>query len=208
MLFIDFDGVIVDSNNFKEIAIEKSIYKTLGKSDKTIAAINFFNINAGISRKINLRNFSNHQISQIMKLYAQECKKFFNNSVPTAGFIKFLKILNFRYGNLKIFILSGGEKDEIELFLKKHNLLKFFDDILASEKSKLNHLLEKQVTKNDIFIGDSQNDLDASVKCGIKFILFSEYRSLNSFPKSAFIKDNVFLETNNFESLIKMFSDE
>ena len=26
LIFIDFDGVIVDSNNFKEIAIEKSIY--------------------------------------------------------------------------------------------------------------------------------------------------------------------------------------
>ena len=30
-IFIDFDGVIVDSNQFKELAIERSIFKVIGK---------------------------------------------------------------------------------------------------------------------------------------------------------------------------------
>ena len=34
-IFIDFDGVIVDSNKFKEIAIEKSIYDAIGINKKS-----------------------------------------------------------------------------------------------------------------------------------------------------------------------------
>ena len=30
-IFLDFDGVIVDSNKFKERSIEKAIFKLLGK---------------------------------------------------------------------------------------------------------------------------------------------------------------------------------
>ena len=43
-IFLDFDGVIVDSNKFKEKSIKKSIFKLLGKNEKTINAVNFFNI--------------------------------------------------------------------------------------------------------------------------------------------------------------------
>ena len=35
-IFIDFDGVIVDSNKFKELAIEKSIFKIIGKTTYSI----------------------------------------------------------------------------------------------------------------------------------------------------------------------------
>ena len=68
-IFIDFDGVIVDSNGFKESAIENSIFKLLGKNEKTIQAIKFFNRNAGISRKLKLSKFFNEDtISRILKL--------------------------------------------------------------------------------------------------------------------------------------------
>ena len=57
-LFIDFDGVIVDSNKFKELAIKKSVYELMGKNKISIEAINYFNINAGVSRfkKLSLFN--------------------------------------------------------------------------------------------------------------------------------------------------------
>ena len=203
-VFLDFDGVIVDSNHFKEMAIEKTIFKLLGKNKETIEAINFFNINAGISRENKLtRFFQDHTVSKIMELYAYECSIFFKKAFPTNGLIEFLRFTKSNHKNLKLFVLSGGEKDEITFFLKKHSLLNYFEEILASEKNKLHHLKEKQVSVNDIFIGDSINDLKASIEIGIKFILFSQYKSLKSFPKSELIKKNVLLETRNFESLMK-----
>ena len=56
-IFIDFDGVLVNSNKFKEKAIEKSIFKVVGNSSNSRKAIKFFNEFAGIGRKTKLNNF-------------------------------------------------------------------------------------------------------------------------------------------------------
>ena len=202
-IFIDFDGVIVDSNKFKESAIKNSVYKLLGESKKNIEAIRYFNINAGISREKKLSLFFNsEEVSGIMKLYAKECNQFFSKATPTRGFKTFAEYIKKNHSYIKLFILSGGERDEIKLFLDKNKLLFFFEDILGSEKSKSIHLEEKLVSNNDIFIGDSKNDLNTSLKVGLKFILIEEYKSLASFPEDSLIKEKVFLNTKNFESLI------
>ena len=208
-IFIDFDGVIVDSNEFKEKAIEESISKLFGNHKKSIEAIDYFNINAGLSRNYKLSKFYNkNQVSQIMKLYGQKCKNFFLKANPTLGFEKFVKYINKNHKNIKIFVLSGGEETEIISFLRRHYLLKYFEEILASKKSKLLHLKNKQVATNDIFIGDSHNDLMASLSVGMKFILIEEYKSLKSYPKEDLIKHNGFLKIKNFESIMKKLSDE
>ena len=202
-IFIDFDGVIVDSNKFKESAIKNSVYKLLGESKKNIEAIRYFNINAGISREKKLSLFFNsEEVSGIMKLYAKECNQFFSKATPTRGFKTFVEYIKNNHNNIKLFVLSGGERDEINFFLDKNKLLFFFEDILGSEKSKSIHLEEKLVSNNDIFIGDSKNDLNTSLKVGLKFILIEEYKSLASFPEDSLIKEKVFLNTKNFESLI------
>ena len=202
-IFIDFDGVIVDSNKFKESAIKNSVYKLLGESKKNIEAVRYFNINAGISREKKLSLFFNsEEVSRIMKLYAKECNQFFSKATPTRGFKTFVEYIKNYHSYIKLFILSGGERDEIKLFLDKNKLLFFFEDILGSEKSKSIHLEEKLVSNNDIFIGDSKNDLNTSLKVGLKFILIEEYKSLASFPEDTLIKEKVFLNTKNFESLI------
>ena len=202
-IFIDFDGVIVDSNKFKESAIKNSVYKLLGESKKNIEAVRYFNINAGISREKKLSLFFNsEEVSRIMKLYAKECNQFFSKATPTRGFKTFVEYIKNYHSYIKLFILSGWERDEIKLFLDKNKLLFFFEDILGSEKSKSIHLEEKLVSNNDIFIGDSKNDLNTSLKVGLKFILIEEYKSLASFPEDSLIKEKVFLNTKNFESLI------
>ena len=203
-IFIDFDGVIVDSNKFKELAIEKSIFKIIGKTTYSIKAINYFNLNAGISRKVKLSLFFSEDIvNKILKLYSAECKSFFLKAIPTKGLNLFLEYLKENHKKIKIYVLSGGDEEEISFFLKKHYLLSFFEEILASNKSKIDHLKEKQVCKNDIFIGDSINDLNSSLKFRLKFILFEGYKSKESFPEKELIKKNVFLKTENFVTLLE-----
>ena len=91
-IFIDFDGVIVNSNKFKELAIEESIFQLFGENKNNVNAINYFNKNAGISRKIKLSLFfEEKKVSQIMELYSQKCLDFFSNVSPTIGFHEFLK---------------------------------------------------------------------------------------------------------------------
>ena len=206
-IFIDFDGVIVDSNHFKELAIERSIFSIIGENKKSINAINFFNKNAGLSRKKKLSEyFEDDEVLDIIKLYSEECQKFFSKALPTFGLKTFLKFLKENNKIIKIYILSGGEKEEISSFLKKNSLHEYFEDVLSSDKSKIEHLKEKQVTKNDIFIGDSQTDLNASVETGIGFILIAQFKSPKSFPSEKIINDNYFLKTENFVSLMEEIS--
>ena len=73
-LFIDFDGVIVDSNNFKELAIKKSVFEVMGENKMSIEAINYFNINAGVSRFKKLSLFYNDEIvKKILSSYSEQC---------------------------------------------------------------------------------------------------------------------------------------
>ena len=202
-IFIDFDGVIVYSNKFKELAIERSIIKISGRNQLSEKAIIYFNINAGISRKKKLSLFfEEKQVEEIMKIYAEECNKFFIKALPSQGFRNFLTFIKENYKKVKIYILSGGEQKEIEIFLKKNLLLNFFQEILDSAENKSSHLKKKQVSGNDIFIGDSLNDLKASIESGTRFILFEEHKSLKSFPSEDVIKNNVYLRTTNFTALM------
>ena len=204
-LFLDFDGVIVDSNRFKEIAIKESIFQLFGENELSIKAVDYFNINAGISRKKKLSLFfEENKVSRIMKSYSRKCDSFFLNANPTPGLKQFLDYITSNYKDIKIFILSGGEKKEIQFFLRRHGLEIFFEDILASNLSKIEHLKNKGVTKNDIFLGDSKNDFETSLKSDLRFILIEEYKSLKSFPKEDSIKDKILLKTQNFQSLLKL----
>ena len=200
-IFLDFDGVIVDSNKFKEKAIKKSIYELFGKNEKTIEAVDFFNKNAGISRNFKLSKFFKEgDVTQILRFYSKECYKFFSKAAPALGLRQFLGAIKTK--DVKIYVLSGGEKEEIIFFLKKNLLLEFFEEVLSSEKKKIDHLKEKDVSKDDIFIGDSNNDLESALKIGLKFILFRKYKSLKSFPSKKSIKNNVLLETEDFKSIV------
>ena len=199
-VFIDFDGVIVDSNKFKETAIKKAIFKWNRKCKETFKAIDYFNINAGLSRKKKLSLFFEDVcVENIMGTYSQYCKDFFLNAKPTKGIEEFLKFVKAK--NINIFILSGGETKEIIVFLEKNFLLHFFDGILASEKTKVEHLEDIGISENDIFIGDSNNDFKTSLKTGLKFILFEGYQSIKSCPKENSI-NKIFFKTKNFESLM------
>ena len=202
-IFIDFDGVIVDSNKFKEKAIKKSIFKLIGDNKKSEEAINYFNANAGVSRKEKLSIFFEEKdVLEIMKLYSKECENFFSTATPTKGLVNFLEYIQSQNKHIKIYILSGGEKNEINLFLNKNNLRQFFDEILSSEKNKIDHIKNKKVSENDIFIGDSKNDLKTSLQSGIGFILFEGYKSLESFPSKNILNNNNLIKTENFLTLL------
>ena len=140
-----------------------------------------------------------------MKIYSQECIDFFTTETPTIGLNDFLNFIKQKNSLIKIYILSGGEESEIKIFLKKNYLIKFFEDILGSEQSKSNHLKNLKANANDIFIGDSKNDLKVSLQSGVKFILFEQYKSINAFPSQELINGNVYLRTKNFKTLINSF---
>ena len=202
-LFIDFDGVIVDSNKFKEEAIENSILCLFENNGYFKNAIDHFNQFAGEGRREKLLKFFNSkQVDNILELYNRKCMKFLNEAKPTEGVIEFLSYIKNEFKKSNIYILSGCESNEIEFFLRKNSIFKYFRGILASEKNKFNHLQNMNLQSNDIFIGDSKRDLQVAILVNIKFILMQDFSSKKSAPDDLNIYKNIY-KTKNFNTLLK-----
>ena len=100
--------------------------------------------------------------------------------------------------------MSGGDKNEIKEFLEINKLSFYFDDILSSEKSKFEHLEFLKAKSDDIFIGDSNKDLEAAKAFNLNFILMEGYKSLESFPKELLLEKDEILRVLNFCSLLAL----
>ena len=126
-----------------------------------------------------------------MDKYSDYCKKYLLKASLTIGSKEFISKISESHPKIKLYILSGAEKDEIWNFLKRMNILNKFTDLLCSEKSKFDHLKSFQLSENDIFIGDSINDLKVSRLFALKFILVSDFNSFCSAPKQDDISDKI-----------------
>ena len=204
-LFIDFDGVIVDSNLIKEKLISQSIKYIENENEINDCAIDYFNKNAGIDRIKKLEKFYEKDIvEKIAANYSKNFRKIIPKLKPTKCFIEFIEYFKNQRPNIKIYILSGGDKNEIKQFLEINKLSFYFDDILSSEKSKFEHLEFLKAKSDDIFIGDSNKDLEAAKAFNLNFILMEGYKSLESFPKELLLEKDEILRVLNFCSLLAL----
>lgn len=204
-LFIDFDGVIVDSNLIKEKLISQSINYIDNENEINDYAIDYFNKNAGIDRIKKLEKFYEKEIvRKIAANYSKNFRKIIPKLKPTKCFIEFIEYFKNQRPNIKIYILSGGDKNEIKEFLEINKLSFYFDDILSSEKSKFEHLEFLKAKSDDIFIGDSNKDLEAAKAFNLNFILMEGYKSLESFPKELLLEKDEILRVLNFCSLLAL----
>ena len=120
-IFFDFDGVIVDSNNFKEKAITESIKQVCPKNLNVENSISFFNKNAGEGREKKLSKFfDKNTVDKILNVYAEKCFKFFYYQRTTFGCRDFINKLRINHPHLKLHILSGGNYNE-ETLMKFEN---------------------------------------------------------------------------------------
>tara|TARA_A100001035_G_C27697801_1_gene460989 strand:- start:140 stop:790 length:651 start_codon:yes stop_codon:yes gene_type:complete len=183
-IFFDFDGVIVDSNKFKEKAITESIKELNLKKDYIEDAISYFNTHAGVGRKRKLLKFFNiNYTEKILEIYSKKCIKYFSQASPTLGLLNFIKALNKFHPSVKLYILSGGNLEEINCFLKSNNMENLFFKILFDNFSKSQHLINEEADKNDIFFGDSKGDLNTARKHSLCFILVKGFCSSKSKPE-------------------------
>ncbi len=201
-IFFDFDGVLVDSNKFKEESIDKSIKIFEKKKDIQQKSILYFNENAGIAREKKLLKFFNkRKVEKIMSKYSDYCNEFLSFANLTTGSEEFIYQISNIYPNIQLFILSGAEKNEISMFLKSKNIYSKFQALLCSEKSKYEHLKSFELCENDFFLGDSKNDLMVSKSFPLSFILVTDFGSDCSTPHKDELDDNIII-TKNLSQLL------
>jgi HAD superfamily hydrolase (TIGR01549 family) len=196
IFIFDCDGVILDSNDFKNQIFLESVkhysLKNISKFEK------FIKVNKGLSRYY----FYEYFFSEIAKLENKkkltEYKKalnFYNKKIKSdykkckyiPGVIKFIKKLTKK----NIFVISGSNQKELIKVFKEKNIYNCFNKIYGSPKSKIDNAIELNLqikSKKILYFGDSYYDYKVSKKIKSDFIFISGYSDDTKLIKNIKIK--------------------
>ncbi len=195
-IIFDFDGVIIDSNEIKEMAFIKSLNTFEKKYIDEF--IQYHKNNLGIDRYTKLKYFSKNILKSNEKfnlnLISNKFSKLVKENISKKIIIK--EVYNFIYEyNIKynFFIISSADENEIKWISKKLNINSYFDEILGSPEIKKNQiqnliLNNRLVKKSTIYIGDTYSDYIAAKSNKIKFY---GYNNLNLKKKGLSYLDKI-----------------
>ncbi|MBI2067913.1 MAG: HAD family hydrolase [Deltaproteobacteria bacterium] len=184
----DCDGVILDSNGMKSRAFRQALE---GEEPELIDQfIRYHQENGGVSRTIKFRHF--YQVMKeekdfekkaeaTMRRYSELAKQGLLRCPEIPGIRKLLDHLYVQGASL--FVVSGGDEEEVLSVFEARNLLRYFKKILGSPKTKNENmaLLEKErlIHRPAVYFGDSAADLEAAEAFGLDFVFVasrSEWR--------------------------------
>ncbi|MGB4420627.1 MAG: HAD hydrolase-like protein [Candidatus Saccharimonadales bacterium] len=162
----DFDGVIVDSIKLS-YDINKELMPDLDYEDwRTWSNGNFHEI---VRKRNDIKFlFNDDNYRYYRKRYNKEVLKI----LPIAGINNILNKMNEKY---TLVVISSNSQKSIELYLKKHNLIHYFQDLLGEETSqskveKFKFVIKKYNTNSEnlLLITDSLGDIKEANELNIK----------------------------------------
>lgn len=178
-ILFDFDGVILDSMNIRDIGFREIISRY--DESKVEEFIKFHRFNGGLSRFYKFRYFFEKMLNQkvddekIQKL-AEEFSEIMKKELIQKKYLipETLLFIKENYKKYRFFIVSGSEQKELRYLCQQLDLDKYFKQILGSpiHKNDLvkSLIIEYKFEKNEtILIGDSYNDYEAAKINEIKF---------------------------------------
>lgn len=197
-IIFDCDGVLVDSNVVKG----QVFYDVAKKYGEPIAKTfyNYYMENAGISRFEKLRYLHEDLLSgkhlekkesdlqEIKEILAQRIHDY----VLTTDTVDFLQSL--KNHNIKLFVSSGTEEQELIKLLQVKKIDHFFVDIYGSPDKKDVHVkkVKEKVGENSIlFVGDSQSDYEVSHRTQLDFMFMSSYSEFKEW-ENFFAKKDIY----------------
>lgn len=179
-IVFDFDGVIADTNKLKSNAFSY-IFSSLN-----LPFLNEFlayhKKNGGISAKKKFHHYINEinaNSTYDSKFLEEKFRFIVKENINKQRYDPFFDTFKISK-DLKFHIISGGNKKEIENFLKYKNIDNFFHGglILGGENSKKRNfeiLLNEYHIKPYCYLGDSFNDFKTSNFFGINFYFISQW---------------------------------
>lgn len=195
-ILLDFDGVVCDSNSIKSENILLAA-KQYTDEDTARKFQTWFTKQTGIPRERKTNSFfKDENISgQILSAYERLNERLINAEIMP-GIKDFLSINK----NIPFIILSGGNKKEIESYLKKHDLLQFIELILCGPATKEENLKKYPLHGKTLFIGDSLYDFEVAQKFFFDFIFlygYTQFKEWQSFKFPANVN-----KFENFKNII------
>jgi len=199
VIFWDFDGVILNSNEFRDSGFE-IVLKDFPKNQVELL-LNYHHQNGGLSRYVKFRYFfevirgekvSNKQIQDYSSKFSEIMLNILTNKdLLINDSLSFIKENKEKY---RMHIVSGSDGKELNLLCKYLGIHHYFETINGSPEIKIN-LVKKILDEYDykiencVLIGDSINDHEAAIINKIKFLGYNYFQGkenvtiLNSFSE-------------------------
>ena len=178
-VFLDFDGVIVESADIKTAAF-RALYCEHGAAvvDRAIA---HHRANGGISRRKKIRHchrtllgieLADDALDRLCRRFSALVEDAVVEAPLVPGAADFLTV---HHRRLPLYVVSGTPEDELLRIVARRDLGRFFAGVHGSPREKppiINGILAALALapERTLFIGDARTDHDAAAVCGVPFI--------------------------------------
>lgn len=197
----DCDGVLLDSNGLKTSAFYR-VTEAYG-AHAANALVEYHVAHGGMSRYQKFDYFLRsivkkasyqREYEQLVQAYATVVRRGLCECPEVPGARTFLADLH-RHGNARLFVISGGDQDELRWVLQQRGLHTYFENIWGSPTSKtenMEHLCQRIQWNpslcSGVVIGDSRIDYEMARAKGFDFVMVygcTEWRDWRSVLSSA-----------------------
>lgn len=179
----DCDGVILDSNQLKIDAMEKTLSAVIKNNVGIEDCVNYFKNNFGKSRFHHVdvfladyllvdEQYREKMRNEILTAFSLMCKELYLVAALTPGFVEFISSLQG-----KKFVASGSEQEELREVFSLRGLNAYFDEVYGSPTAKVE--LVASILKSEdpdvraVMFGDALSDLYAADENKIDFIFYA-----------------------------------
>jgi phosphoglycolate phosphatase-like HAD superfamily hydrolase len=178
VIILDFDGVVVESNNIKHRAFSE-IFKAYPAHYEEIMAYHFAHnaVNRHAKFKYIMKNILKEDYDEEQAgVWAAKFSDLTRNQIINCPYVEgALEFILYFYDKLPLYIASATPEDELEIILKKRGLEKYFKGRFGAPTPKVK-MFSKIVANEEVkpadllFIGDSPEDCAAADEFGCGFV--------------------------------------
>ena len=201
-IFFDCDGVILDSNKIKTEAFAASLESY--PEPLVEEFLEYHKEHNGVSRYEKFKYFftsmnpsddKERRISSSLEKYSSITRESLLSCNLIPGILDTLKMIS--ETSKKVFVITGGDEEEVKFVFKRRLLDNHFTDILGSPMTKKQNM-EKVLNEHEeigksIFFGDSKIDFEVAVSFECDFVFVSE--------KSEWLEGEDFVRQNRCKSI-------
>ena len=178
-IFFDFDGVLVESTDFKIHAFEE-LYRDVGP-DNLARVMAYMRVNEGISRLDKIRHC--HRTILGIELDDQEVagwgerfRALVEDGVVSCNWVPgAAEFLERYHRELPLFVVTGTPQEEILRILTRRKMSHYFVSVHGSPPRKppiVRDLLDRHgfSPERTLFVGDARADYEAAHANGVRFV--------------------------------------
>ena len=194
LLILDFDGVVIESNDIKTQAFEK-VFSQFPQYKDAMMQFHYGNVSVSRVEKFNYLAALMGRVAD-KKLKAEMADNFSQYilegilTVPLVkGADRFLKMVK---GHLPLYLASVTPANELNHILEKRGLLHWFDGVYGcppwTKANAIRDIISRNsiLPKNSLLIGDSAGDQRAALETGVQFIARNSGLKFDEIPPLLF----------------------